>query len=64
MDISLECGASLFFLVGVDARNKIVFRDEALSMQKLKFAFVDPFWLETNLFLEDVPMTLVQFCFL
>ena len=43
------------------ARNGIVFRDEALSIQKFKFYFVNLLWLETYLFLEDGPMTLVHF---
>ena len=29
--------------------------------QKLKFSFVNLLWLETNLFIEDGPQTLVQF---
>ena len=43
------------------ARNGIVFRDEALSIQKLMFSFVNLLWSETNLFLEDGPTTLVRF---
>ena len=43
------------------ARHDIVFKNEVLSIQKLKFSFVNLLWSETNLFLEDGPMTLVHF---
>ena len=38
-----------------------MFRDEALSIQQLKFSFVNFLWLEINLFLEDCPTTFVHF---
>ena len=43
------------------AKNSIVFRDEALSIQKLKFSLVNLFWSKTKLFLDDGPTTLVHF---
>ena len=33
-----------------------VFRDEVLSIQKLKFSFVNLLWSETSLFIEDGPL--------
>ena len=42
-------------------RNDIVFRDEALFIQRLKFLFVYLFWLETKVSLMDGTMTLVHF---
>ena len=38
-----------------------MFRDKLLSIQKLKFYFVNLLWSETNLFIEDGPTTLVHF---
>ena len=38
-----------------------MFRDKALSIQKLKFYFVNLLWSKTNLVLEDGPMALVHF---
>ena len=49
----------IFWLVW-KARNGFVFRDYVLSIQKLKFSFVNLLWSETKL-LEDDPKTLVQF---
>ena len=43
------------------ARNVIVFRDEHLSIQRLKSSFVHHFWLETKVFFVDVPTSLVHF---
>ena len=50
----------IFWLVW-KARNNIGFRDDVLSIQKLKFSFINLLWSETNLFIEDGPQTLVQF---
>ena len=44
-----------------NGRNAIVFRDEVLSIQRLKSFFVHLFWLETKVSLVDGPMTLVHF---
>ena len=43
------------------ARNDVVFRDEVLSIPKLKFSFINILWSETKLFIEDGSTTLVQF---
>ena len=37
------------------ARNDFIFRDDVLSIQKLKFSFVNLLWSEANLFIEDGP---------
>ena len=42
-------------------RNDIVFRDEVLSIQRLKSLFVHIFWSETKVSLVNGPMTLVHF---
>ena len=42
-------------------RNGIVFRDEVLSIQRLKSLFVHIFWSETKVSLVNGPMTLVHF---
>ena len=39
----------------------MVFRDEVLSMQRLKSFFVSLFWSETKVFFADGLMTLVHF---
>ena len=44
MEISVESGAFVNFLVIWKARNTIVFRDEALSIEKLKFSFLNLLW--------------------
>ena len=43
------------------ARNKIVFDNEMFSFQMLKMDFVCFLWLESKLFIEDCPLTLVSF---
>ena len=43
------------------ARNDVVFGNEVLSLQKLKFSFVNLLWLGTKLSIEDGPTTLVHF---
>ena len=53
-------GPLCIFWVVWKARNAIVFRDEALSIQKLKFSFVILLWSETKLVLSDGPTTLVH----
>ena len=43
------------------ARNKVVFEEEELSIQRLKNSFIYFLWLETKLFIKDGPWTLVDF---
>ena len=47
-----------FWMVWKD-RNDIVFRDEVLSIQRLKLFFVYLFWLETKMFFDDGPTIFV-----
>ena len=42
-------------------RNGIVFKDEVLSIQRLKSLFVHLFWSETKTFLVEGPMSFVHF---
>ena len=44
-----------------EARNKIVFEEEVLSIQRLKSSFVYFVWLEMKLFIKYGPSTLVDF---
>ena len=44
-----------------EARNKIVFEEEVLSIQRLKSSFVYFLWLEMKLFIKYGPSTLVDF---
>ena len=43
------------------ARNKVVFKEEELSIQRLKNSFVYFLWSEAKLFIKDGPSTLVDF---
>ena len=56
-----KAGPLCIFWTVWKARNGVVFRDEILSIQKLKFSFVNLLWLETDLFIEDDPTSLCQF---
>ena len=42
-------------------RNKIAFKDDELSFQRLKNSFVCILWSWTKMFVEDGPLTLVSF---
>ena len=43
------------------ARNRIVFKDDFLSIQNLKYLFLFLLWLETKLSIENGPSNLVGF---
>ena len=43
------------------ARNRIVFRDDIMSIQKLKSLFIFLLWMEAKLFIENGHPTLVGF---
>ena len=43
------------------ARNKFVFEDKVLSIQKLKISFVYSLWEESKLYIKEGPKTLVYF---
>ena len=42
-------------------RNKISFKEEVLSIQRLRSSFVYFLWSEMKLFIKDGPSTLVDF---
>ena len=42
-------------------RNKIAFKDDVLSVQRLKSSFIFFLWSKTKLFIKDGPSTLVGF---
>ena len=43
------------------AINRLAFKDDVLSIQKLKYSFVLSIWLEAKLFIVDYPLTIVNF---
>ena len=43
------------------ARNTLAFKDDMLSIQRLKHFFILSFWSETKLFIDDCPLTIVNF---
>ena len=43
------------------ARNRIVFEDSVLSIQRLKASFMYLLWPKTKLFIKDGPLTLIDF---
>ena len=44
-----------------NARNRIVFKGNVLSIQKLKGSFICFFWSETKMFVKDGPSPLISF---
>ena len=42
-------------------RNRLAFKDESLSIQKLKHSFILTFWAEAKLFIDDCPLTIANF---
>ena len=42
-------------------RNRLTFKDDMLSIQRLKYSFILSFWSETKLFIDDCPLTIVNF---
>ena len=56
-----QAGPSCFFWTTWKVRNEIAFRDEVLSIQKLKTYFVFLLWLETKLSIVDGPSPIVTF---
>ena len=43
------------------ARNRLAFKDDVLSIQRLKYSFVLSLWSEAKLFIVDHPLTIVSF---
>ena len=56
-----RAGPLCIFWTVWNARNKIAFEEEVLSIQRLKSSFVYFLWSETKLFIKDGPSTLVDF---
>ena len=48
-----KAGPLCIFWMIWKARNGVVFRNEVLSIQKLKFSVVNLLWSETDLFIEN-----------
>ena len=42
------------------ARNRLAFKDDVLSIQRLKYSFLS-FWSKAKLFIVDCPLTIVSF---
>ena len=56
-----QAGPSCLLSIVWKARNEIAFRNEVLSIQKLKTYLVCLVWLKTRLFIVDGPSTLLAF---
>ena len=44
-----------------NARNRLAFKDDVLSIQGLKYSFVYSLWSEAKLFIVECPLTMVNF---
>ena len=54
--------ASLYIFWTVrKARNRLTFKDDALSIQRMKYSFVFSLWSEAKLFIVNCPLTMVNF---
>ena len=42
-------------------RNRLAFKDESLSIQRLKHSFILTFWAKAKLFIDDYPLTIANF---
>ena len=42
-------------------RNRLAFKDESLSIQRLKYSFILTLWAEAKLFIDDCPLTIANF---
>ncbi|RVX12090.1 hypothetical protein CK203_010660 [Vitis vinifera] len=42
-------------------RNRLAFKDESLSIQRLKHSFILTLWAEAKLFIDDCPLTIANF---
>ena len=40
---------------------RLAFKDDSLSIQRLKHSFILTFWAETKLFIDDCPLTIANF---
>ena len=50
----------IFWMVWKE-RNRLAFKDESLSIQRLKRSFILTFWAEAKLFIDDCPLTITNF---
>ena len=57
------CRAAPLFIFWTvwNARNRLVFKDDVLSIQRLKYSFVLSLWSEAKLFIVECPLTIVNF---
>ena len=44
-----------------NARNRLAFKDDELSIQRLKYSFLLSLWSEAKLFIVECPLTMVNF---
>ncbi|RVW31827.1 putative ribonuclease H protein [Vitis vinifera] len=44
-------------------RNRLAFKDESLSIQRLKHSFILTLWAEAKLFIDDCPLTIANFIY-
>ena len=56
-----QAAPSCLFWTVWKTRNRIVFKDDFFSIQKLKYLFLFLLWLETKLSIENGPLTLSGF---
>ena len=56
-----KAGPLCIFWTVWKTRNKIAFKDDVLSVQRLKSSFIFFLWSKTKLFIKDGPSTLVGF---
>ena len=42
-------------------RNRLAFKDDMLSIQRLKYSFILSFWSEAKLFIVECPLTIANF---
>ena len=50
----------IFWMVWKE-RNRLAFKDESLSIQRLKRSFILTFWAKAKLFIDDCPLTITNF---
>ena len=55
-----RAGPVCIFWIVWKTKNKIAFKDEVLSIQRLKTSFLNSLWLETKLFTKDGPSTFLE----
>ena len=61
MQKDLEGSPLMYLLDSLDGRDKIAFKNEALSNQRLKNSFICNLWSWTTKFIDDGPLSLISF---